>query len=106
IRDSYRRLLEQLFAGGAKRVGIATHDPALVAHAEATIRNGGVPKDRYEFQMLLGVAGPLRRELVRKGHPMRVYVPFGELWFAYSMRRLRENPHIVGHIIRNLFRPA
>ena len=106
IRDSYRRLLEQLFAGGAKRVGIATHDPALVAHAEDTIRNMDVPRDRYEFQMLLGVAGPLRRELVRKGHPMRVYVPFGELWLAYSMRRLRENPNIVGHIIRNLFRPA
>jgi proline dehydrogenase len=104
IRDSYRRLLEQLLAGGAKRVGIATHDPDLITHAEETIDRLGVAKDRYEFQMLLGVAGPLRRELVNRGHPMRVYVPFGELWFAYSMRRLRENPHIAGHIIRNLFR--
>jgi proline dehydrogenase len=103
IRDSYRNLLEQLFDGSATRVGIATHDPALVAHAEEAIRKMGVDKDRYEFQMLLGVAGTLRRELVGKGHPLRVYVPFGEHWYNYSMRRLRENPHIVGHIVRNLF---
>jgi proline dehydrogenase len=104
IRKSYRILLEQLLDGGATRVGIATHDPALVAHAEEAIRKRDVGKDRYEFQMLLGVAGTLRRDLVGKGHPLRVYVPFGELWFDYSMRRLRENPHIAGHIIRNLFR--
>jgi proline dehydrogenase len=104
IRLSYQRLLEQLLEGGAGRVGIATHDPLLVTHAEDTIRRLGVSKNRYEFQMLLGVAGRLRRQLVEKGHPLRVYVPFGELWFNYSMRRLRENPHMVGHIIRNLFK--
>jgi proline dehydrogenase len=95
IRDSYRKLLQQLLDGGATRVGIATHDPALVAHAEQVIRKRDVDKDRYEFQMLLGVAGTLRRDLVGKGHPLRVYVPFGELWFDYSMRRLREHsrPH-------------
>jgi proline dehydrogenase len=103
IRASYRGLLEQLFAGGAKRVGIATHDPNLISHAEDIVKKMGVAKERYEFQMLLGVAGPLRRKLIEKGHPLRVYVPFGELWFAYSMRRLRENPHIAGHIVRNLF---
>ena len=104
IRSSFRRLLEQLLEGGAARVGIATHDPALVDHAEETVKRLGVTKDRYEFQMLLGVAGPLRRKLVAKGHPLRVYVPFGELWFKYSMRRLQENPHIAGHIVTNLFR--
>ena len=104
IRHSYQRLLVQLLQGGASRVGIATHDPILIAHATETIEKFGISKDRYEFQMLLGVAGRLRRELVSKGHPLRVYVPFGELWFNYSMRRLRENPHIMGHIVRNLFR--
>ena len=103
IRISFQKLLEQLLAGGATKVGIATHDPVLVAHAEATIRRLEIPADRYEFQMLLGVAGRLRRELVDRGHPLRVYVPFGELWFNYSMRRLRENPNIAGHIIKNLF---
>ena len=102
-RSSFNNLLEQLFDGGATRVGIATHDPALVEYAEDMIDKMGVDQDRYEFQMLLGVAGTLRRELVAKGHPLRVYVPFGELWYAYSMRRLRENPNIAGHIVGNLF---
>jgi proline dehydrogenase len=101
-RGSFDRLLEQLFVGGA-RVGIATHDPILVANAERLIEEMSVGKDQYEFQMLLGVAGKLRRELVARGHPLRVYVPFGELWYAYSLRRLRENPNIAGHIVRNLF---
>lgn len=102
IRSSFKGLLEQLFDGGAKRVAIATHDPALVEHAEALIKKTGVSKDRYEFQMLLGVAGTLRRELVARGHPLRVYVPFGDRWYAYSMRRLRENPNIAGHVVSNL----
>jgi len=103
IRYSFQRLLEALFKGGAIRVGIATHDPVLLRHAEETIRRLQVEKDRYEFQMLLGVAGRLRRQLVEKGHPLRVYVPFGELWLKYSLRRLRENPNIAGHIVKNLF---
>jgi proline dehydrogenase len=103
IRDSFSELLDQLFEGGAAHVGIATHDPILVARAEESIKNFGVDKDRYEFQMLLGVAGTLREQLVERGHSLRVYVPFGELWYNYSTRRLRENPYIAGHIIRNLF---
>jgi len=103
IRHSYQGLLEQLFEGGATRVGIATHDPILVDHAEALIARLGIDRSRYEFQMLLGVAEPLRDRLVASGHPLRVYVPFGERWHPYSMRRLRENPAIAGHIVRNLF---
>ncbi len=102
IRNSFNHLLEQLFAGGASRVAIATHDPALVEHAETLIGKMGIDKDRYEFQMLLGVAGALRRDLVARGHPLRVYVPFGDRWYAYSMRRLRENPNIAGHVVSNL----
>jgi len=102
IRDSFSELLEQLFDGGAERVGIATHDPLLVSGAEEIIARLAVDKQRYEFQMLLGVAGTLRRELVRKGHSLRVYIPFGDLWYDYSIRRLRENPNIAGHIVTNL----
>jgi proline dehydrogenase len=102
IRRSFNNLLEKLFEGGARRVAIATHDPLLVDHAEAVIEELGVDRDRYEFQMLLGVAGTLRRDLVGRGHPLRVYVPFGDRWYAYSMRRLRENPNIAGHVVSNL----
>ena len=103
IRESYRSLLVKMFDGGATKVAIATHDPLLVSHAEQTIRSMKIDPSRYEFQMLLGVAGTLRDRLVAAGHPLRVYVPFGERWHAYSMRRLRENPQIAMHIIKNLF---
>jgi proline dehydrogenase len=102
IRSSFNSLLEQLFDGGAQRVAIATHDPLLVEHAEGLIAKMAMGKDRYEFQMLLGVAGTLREQLVARGHPMRVYVPFGDRWYAYSLRRLRENPNIAGHVVSNL----
>jgi proline dehydrogenase len=102
IRDSFSEILDLLLDGGA-RVGIATHDPVLVERAESSLKKFRVGRDRYEFQMLLGVAERLRSRLVADGHPLRVYVPFGELWYNYSLRRLRENPGIAGHVIRNLF---
>ncbi|HEY4231040.1 MAG TPA: proline dehydrogenase family protein, partial [Thermoanaerobaculia bacterium] len=64
-----------------------------------------LPREAYEFQMLLGVAGDLRRRLVAQGHRLRVYVPYGEAWYAYSVRRLKENPSIAGHVLAGLFRP-
>lgn len=104
IRDAFRRLLEKLVHGGAERVAIATQDPPLIEHAVKLLRDTGFPKERYEFQMLLGVAERMRDQLVAEGHPLRVYVPFGEAWLAYSLRRLRENPQIAGHVMKNLFR--
>ena len=103
IRQSYRELLRQLLDGGAVRVGIATHDPQLVEFAEQLIARHKIDPARYEFQMLLGVAENMRASLVARGHPLRVYVPFGQRWLPYSVRRLRENPQIAGHIVRNLF---
>ena len=103
IRVSFARSLELLFDGGAEFVAIATHDPPVARYAADLLRGTGFEKSHYEFQSLLGVAESLRDELVAAGHPLRVYVPFGEAWFAYSLRRLRENPQIAGHIMRNLF---
>jgi proline dehydrogenase len=103
IEAAFDRLLERLLEGGCEKVGIATHAPALIEHALAALARFAVPRERYEFQMLLGVAERLRGDLVAAGHPMRVYVPFGEHWFAYSSRRLRENPTIAGHVAKNLF---
>ncbi len=80
VRNSFRELLKQMFEGGIKKVGIATHDPALIESSLECIRELGIPKDRYEFQMLLGVAERERKQLLQDGHPLRVYVPFGEEW--------------------------
>jgi proline dehydrogenase len=103
VQESFKETVQRLLEGGATRVGIATHDPELVEAALISLRDLDVEKDRYEFQMLLGVAEKMRDQLVADGHPLRVYVPFGKEWYAYSRRRLRENPQIAGHVVRNLF---
>ncbi len=84
-------------------VGIATHDKPLVDGAYKLIEKYKVPKNMYEFQMLYGVTPDLRKSIVDKGHRMRVYVPFGEKWFAYSTRRLKENPKMAWLIIKAIF---
>jgi proline dehydrogenase len=103
VNASYLRLLEQLFDQGSY-VGIATHDRALVDAALAVIARRGLAPDRYEFQMLLGVAGDVGRRLIAAGHRLRVYVPYGRAWYAYSVRRLQENPSIAGYVARDVAR--
>ena len=102
VQDAFLRNLEQMLRGGICKVGIATHDQRLVEGSIDLLQRLEIPKEQYEFQMLLGVTEDLRSELVSKGHPLRVYVPFGEEWYAYSSRRLRENPQIAGHVMRNM----
>lgn len=101
VRRAYLDLVGRMLARPSF-VGIATHDEVLVQGAFELLQRSGVGPDRYEFQMLLGVRDELRRRILRAGHPLRVYVPFGEHWYAYSMRRLKENPAIAGHVLRNL----
>ena len=84
-------------------VGIATHDKPLVEGAYILLEKYNVPKNMYEFQMLYGVTPGLRESIVNKGHTMRVYVPYGEKWFDYSTRRLKENPKMASHIIKAIF---
>lgn len=99
VRDAFARCLRRLLEGKCY-VGIATHDDLCVQAAEQTVRLLGLAPDRYEFQLLLGVRPSLRRRLIAAGHRVRVYVPYGADWYAYSCRRLRENPKVARHIIR------
>jgi proline dehydrogenase len=101
IRASFVSTVDLLLGAGCY-VGIATHDPAVVRAALATIARLRLPPEKYEFQMLLGVAGDLRRQLVAAGHRLRVYVPYGAAWEAYSLRRLKENPAMAGHVLKGL----
>ena len=100
IRTSFVSCLDALFAAGA-RVAVATHDEWLIAHALARVR--GLPKERYEMQMLLGVRADRADRLVADGHPLRVYVPYGEQWYEYSLRRLQENPKVAGYVAKDVF---
>jgi proline dehydrogenase len=102
VRRNYVAALDKLLRQGVY-VGIATHDEYLVHEAMVLIDRYGLNKDQYEFQMLLGVDAELRRLIISHGHHLRVYVPFGQEWYAYSMRRLRENPEVAMYIMRAFF---
>jgi proline dehydrogenase len=102
VQRNYLKVLEQMMRGGSY-VGIATHDSVLVDGALGLLRTLGLRKDQYEFQMLLGVRPELRRQLVRDGHTVRLYVPFGEHWYGYSTRRFKENPEVAGYVFKAIF---
>jgi proline dehydrogenase len=99
IRANFVRCLD-LLLGAAAYVGVATHDEWLIGEALRLLGERGLERTDYEFQMLLGVREQRATELVQAGHRLRVYVPFGEQWYAYSLRRLQENPAMAGTIAR------
>lgn len=102
IRQHYLQDLEYMLDHNMY-VGIATHDKYLVEKAFEMIQAKKIDKSKYEFQMLYGVTPELRSSIVKQGHRMRVYVPFGKDWFGYSTRRLKENPKMASHIVKALF---
>ena len=97
IRASFSQALAALLDAGCY-VGIATHDEILIDDARRQIEERELGRDEYEFQMLLGVRPELGDALVRDGHRLRIYVPFGRHWYEYSVRRLQENPSIAGYV--------
>ena len=99
VRRNYAWALKELWSRGAS-VGVATHDEMLAWEAQRLASELNVEPERFEYQMLLGVEDELRRILVGQGHRLRVYVPFGERWYEYSIRRLKENPEVAGHVAR------
>jgi len=103
VQENYLAAMRLMFEHGSF-VGLATHDDYLIESAKGYITAQGISDTGYEFQMLLGVRESRRRDLIAAGHRLRVYVPFGEDWYGYSVRRLRENPAIAGHVFRSFFR--
>jgi proline dehydrogenase len=99
VRANFVRCLDALFDAGCY-VGVATHDEWLIEQSLARIAQRGLKPLEYELQMLLGVREQRRDELVSEGHRLRVYIPFGEHWYGYSLRRLQENPAMAGTIAK------
>jgi proline dehydrogenase len=102
IRDNFVKMLECMFKNG-NYVGIATHDEYLIDSAYRLIKELNIPNNKFEFQMLLGVREDLRDKINNDGYKIRIYVPFGEDWYAYSIRRLHENPQMARYIVNNIF---
>jgi proline dehydrogenase len=97
VRVSFLRTLETLLDGGCY-AAIATHDEHLVKRSSELILERGLAPEQYEFQMLLGVRPGLGDQIVAEGHRLRIYVPYGQQWYEYSLRRLKENPKIAGYV--------
>ncbi|PYT81320.1 MAG: proline dehydrogenase [Acidobacteria bacterium] len=103
VDANYIRLMQILLSSGFYHA-IATHDPHMIAETIRYAAANGISKDDFEFQMLYGIRTDLQRRLVKDGYRLRVYIPFGNDWFPYFMRRLAERPANVGFIVRNFFR--
>ena len=112
---------DRMLSAGAY-CAIASHDKPVIDHALSALesygmgpgiddprKNAGKPRNGkgpgYEFQMLLGVRGPLRRKLAAQGHRTRVYIPYGEKWYEYSIRRLKENPTVGAQVAKAFLMP-
>ena len=103
VDRSYLQLAGRLLEAGVYPA-IATHDERMIEGVQRFASNRGIGKERFEFQMLYGIRRDLQRELVAEGHRLRLYVPFGEAWYPYFMRRLAERPANVLFLARNLIR--
>ena len=101
VDAAYVRLMERLLDAG-RYPALATHDPALIAHARAHVARQGITQDRFEFQMLYGVRRDEQAALTRAGYRMRVYVPYGTQWYPYFTRRIAERPANALFVLRQL----
>jgi proline dehydrogenase len=103
VDAAYVRLVERSLRGPGY-TAIATHDERLIDHAIAFTEREGIPRNRFEFQMLYGVRPKLQLDLAGRGFKVLVATPFGPEWFPYLMRRLAERPANLGFFVRNAFR--
>ncbi len=103
VDAAYVRLLEKSLAA-AGFTAVATHDERLIEHAISFAREHGIPKERFQFQMLYGVRSRLQLDLVERGFDVLVAAPYGPEWYRYLMRRLAERPANVLFLLRNLVR--
>jgi proline dehydrogenase len=101
VDANFVTLMQRLLTSGIYH-GIATHDEAMIAATKAFVRQENLPLDTFEFQMLFGVRRDLQVRLVQEGYRVRVYVPYGEAWYPYFMRRLAERPANIWFVVKNL----
>jgi proline dehydrogenase len=99
----YLELVERGLRGGAY-IAVATHDETIIRKVQAFTTRDGIPRDRFEFQMLYGVRPGLQRSVAAEGYKVLVASPFGPDWYPYLMRRLAERPANLGFFLKNLVR--
>ncbi|MBK8134995.1 MAG: proline dehydrogenase family protein [Anaerolineae bacterium] len=103
VDEQYREIVDEYIQNPASYLCIATHDEKMIQAAKVSIAKHIVPKTRFEFQMLYGIRSQRQHELSSEGFIVRVYVPFGEAWYPYFMRRLAERPANLWFFAKSLF---
>ncbi len=102
VDENYSMLMKELLLKGT-RPAIATHDERLIEEAKDFVRERGISKESFEFQMLLGIKRSLQKRLAAEGYRIRVYVPYGPNWLPYILRRLRERKENIFFVLKNIF---
>ncbi|GED19674.1 proline dehydrogenase family protein [Kurthia gibsonii] len=102
IDANFIRLAEYHLLNG-KFTSIATHDHRIIAHLQTFIREQAIAKEKYEFQMLYGFRTDLQESLANEGYPFCTYIPYGEDWYGYFMRRLAERPQNINLVVKQVF---
>ncbi len=103
VDKNYIKLVEQQLIYG-NYAAIATHDEVIINHLKGFIKEHSIPLTQFEFQMLYGIRTQLQEELAAQGYTVRVYVPYGDDWYGYFMRRLAERPANVGFVVKSMFK--
>lgn len=103
VDANFRKLIKMQLESGSY-AAIATHDEAIIKYTKALVQEKNIPLDRFEFQLLYGIRPELQKRLVSEGYRVRIYVPYGNDWYGYFMRRLAERPANVGFVVKGLMK--
>ncbi|MFD1039670.1 proline dehydrogenase family protein [Virgibacillus byunsanensis] len=103
VDENYKKLIEMNLLNG-NYTAIATHDDAIIDYTKQLEKEHNIPRDQFEFQMLFGIRIELQSKLLKEGYKMRVYVPYGNDWYGYNMRRLAERPANVMFVLKGILK--
>jgi proline dehydrogenase len=103
VDRNYIKIIEKHLLYG-NYAAIASHDENVINHVKQFVKQHNIPKSQFEFQMLYGIRTQLQQQLADEGYTMRVYVPYGNDWYGYFMRRLAERPANVWFVLKSMFK--
>jgi proline dehydrogenase len=103
VDENFKKIIKKHMLNG-HYTAVATHDDKIIDYTRDLVKDQGIPRDRFEFQMLYGIRTEKQLELAKEGYKVRVYVPYGTDWYGYFMRRLAERPANIAFVLKGLFK--
>lgn len=103
VDENFKKIIKKHMQNG-NYTAVATHDDKIIDYTRDLVKNQGIPRDSFEFQMLYGIRTEKQLELAKEGYKVRVYVPYGTDWYGYFMRRLAERPANIAFVLKGLFK--